>query len=462
MYLQFLGAAGEVTGSCYLLEVNGSKLLLDCGLIQGSRKDEERNQNPFPFDPRSLDAIILSHAQIDHSGRIPLIVKQGFKGPIFTHRACADLCLIMLEDAGYLNEKDAEQDNRKRERKGLSLVKPLYTVADANNSISQFKRIDYDQKYDVIPGVTLRLSDAGHILGSSIVEIWLQEGEINRKLVFSGDLGFDGALILNDPAVVKKADVVLMESTYGDRLHRPASETLEELSQIFKETAKANGNILIPSFAVGRTQELIYLFSQHYDEWNLNDWLIFLDSPLAIEATEIHLRHAHLHQKEVASFWSAKSSHGLLPNLNFLRKTEESMRVNRMKSKAIIIAGSGMCTGGRIRHHLKHNVWRKSCHIIIVGYQAKGTTGRALVDGAKYIRLWGETIRVAAKVHTVGGISAHADQDGLCRWYANFDNHPPVYLVHGEPAAAKLLAEKLKTKFDAPVSIATHFDRIAL
>ncbi len=462
MYLQFLGATEEVTGSCHLLEINGHKILLDCGLIQGGRKKEARNREPFPFKFISIDAIVLSHAHIDHSGRIPLIVKEGFKGPIYTHYACKDLCSIMLADAAYINEKDTEHENRKRKRKGLAEVEPLYTKHDAEKSMSHFKGLNYEQKQKILPGIEIRLKDAGHILGSSIIELWLQEGETKRKLVFSGDLGFDGALIMRDPAVIKEADIVLMESTYGDRLHRSPEATINELSRIFRDTAEAKGNVLIPSFAVGRTQELLYLFSLHYEEWGLGDWQIFLDSPLAIKATEIHAQHARLHDKTVGTFWSSNKVEGLLPNLSFMRSTEESTTLNRIKSKAIIIAGSGMCTGGRIHHHLKYNAWRDNCHIIIVGYQAMGTIGRKLVDGEKYIKLWGETIHVAAKVHTVGGISAHADQDGLCRWYANFENHPPIYLVHGEPDAINTLAGMLENKLHAPVKIAKYKELVEL
>lgn len=462
MNLQFLGATEEVTGSCHLLDINGHKILLDCGLFQGGRKKEERNRDPFPFDVKAIDALVLSHAHIDHSGRIPLIVKQGFKGPIYTHRACKDLCSIMLADAAYINEKDTEHENRRRKRKGLPEVLPLYTKHDAEVCMSNFSGLDYQQKLEILPGVEIRLQDAGHILGSSIIEIWLQENGVKRKLVFSGDLGFDGALIMNDPVFIKDADIVLLESTYGDRLHRSSEETIKELGQIFKATAEAKGNILIPSFAVGRTQELLYLFSQHFEEWGLGDWQIFLDSPLAIKATEIHAHHASLHNESVGSFWTSKKVDNLLPNLSFLRTTEESINSNYIKSRAIFIAGSGMCTGGRILHHLKHNAWRDNCHIIIVGYQAMGTTGRKLVDGAKFIKLWGETIRVSAKVHTVGGISAHADQDGLCRWYASFENHPDVYLIHGEPDATKKLAEALSNKYHAPVKIAEYMQRVEL
>ncbi len=454
MHIRFAGATKEVTGSCHLFEVGGHRFLLDCGLIQGRPEDEARNREPFPFDPHSIDAVILSHAHIDHSGRIPLLVKAGFKGPVYTQKASRDLCRIMLRDSAYLQEKDAEWDNRKRERKGLPSVSPLYTMADATIAMHQFKGIDYDVKKKILPGVTLRLRDAGHILGSAIVELWLEENGIKRKIVFSGDLGNAGEPILRDPAMIDTADLVLMESTYGDRLHRSREETWEEIHQIAGSIKNKSGNILIPAFAVGRSQGILYTFGKNYQNWALDRWKIFLDSPMAIEATEIYVRHSELYDKEAAELWRHARDRPLLPNLRLTRTANQSMQINRIHSGAIIIAGSGMCNGGRIRHHLKHNIWRSDCHVIIVGFQARGTTGRALVDGADTITLWGETIRVAAKIHTVGGLSAHADQAGLLNWYKHFRNRPPVVLVHGEEEAMGVFAEVLETDADTRVTMA--------
>ncbi len=462
MHIQFLGAAGEVTGSCHLLEVNGRRLLLDCGLIQGRPADEARNAEPFPFEPSQIDAVVLSHAHIDHSGRIPLLVKAGFSGPVYTQRACRDLCRIMLKDAGFLNEKDAEWENRKRQRKGLALVEPLYSMEDAQAAMSRFKGLAYGERHEILPGVTLRLSDAGHILGSSIVELWLREQGVERKLVFSGDLGQSEMPVLRDPAVIEEADLVLMESTYGDRLHRTREQTQREIETVLQETQKARGNILIPAFAVGRSQDVLYMFAKNYDAWGLDRWQVFLDSPMAIQATEVYLRHSDLYDEEALALWNRNRERTLLPNLHLSRTANQSMQLNKIRSGAIIIAGSGMCTGGRIRHHLKHNVWRKDCHMIIVGFQARGTTGRALVDGAKYIRLWGETIRVAAKVHTIGGLSAHADQQGLIDWYAQFSRRPPLVLVHGEPQAQETLEARLRQDLQAPVHIASREEQLDL
>lgn len=462
MNITFYGAAGEVTGSCYLVEVRGARLLLECGLIQGSAKDEQRNRADFPFDIGTIDAVLLSHAHIDHSGRVPLLVKKGYRGPVYTHRASMDLCRVMLRDAGFLNEKDAEWENRKRERKNMPLVEPLYTKEDADTAMTRFEPIDYGQEYTLLPGIRVRLQDAGHILGSAIVELWLEENGVTRKVAFSGDLGHTGAPILRDPVRVAEADLVIMESTYGDRLHRGWRETFAELGEVFAEAKSAKGNILIPSFAVGRSQELLYLFEKYYADWGLDRWQIFLDSPMAIRATEIYRNYASLYDAEARAQWQTDKASSIFHKLILSHTSEESMRINTITSGAIIVAGSGMCTGGRIRHHLKHNMWRKGSHIVIVGFQARGTPGRALVDGAGHLRLWGEAIRVNAQIHTIGGLSAHADQDGLSAWYGGFKNSPQVILVHGEDSALSGLEQRLRQEFNAPVSIAQHGQQLAL
>jgi len=460
--IEFLGAAGEVTGSCHLVTVGKHRILLDCGLIQGRARDEQRNQAPFPFDPRSIDAVVLSHAHIDHSGRIPVLVKAGFKGPVYTHRASRDLCRIMLKDSAFLNEKDIEWENRKRSRKGLKPLEALYTVADAQSAMSSFKGLVYGQKISILPGVTLRLNDAGHILGSSIVELWLEDAGQVRKLVFSGDIGRPGMPILQDPAAIRQADLVVMESTYGDRLHRSWQDTLQEIENVVRDTTNSKGNILIPAFAVGRTQEILYMLARYYTQWKLQRWRVFLDSPLAIEATRVFTRHTDLFDQEMTALWQKDKAPSILPNLHISRTSNQSMALNRILSGAIIIAGSGMCSGGRIKQHLKHNIWRRECHIIISGFQAQGTLGRALVDGAKYIRLWGETVRVAATIHTVGGLSAHADQLGLKDWYAGFDARPPLVLVHGEAGALESLSHVLVRELNAPVRVAKYGDKLDL
>ena len=442
MQLTFLGAAGGVTGSCYLLEVDGRKLLLEYGLYQGKREDEARNRDPLPVPVSEIDAVVLSHAHIDHSGRLPLLVNEGYSGPIFTHRATAALCEIMLRDSGYLHEQDAEWENRKRERKGLPPIEPLYTQKDAEAVLGLFEGINYGKRKRILPNVHIRLNDAGHILGAAVVELWLTEGGVERKLVFSGDLGYRDAPIMEDPAKVTEADVVLMESTYGDRLHRSFADTLVELHAVFDQAREARGNIIIPAFAVGRTQDLLYLLAEHYDEWGIDGWRVYLDSPMAIRATEVYARFKDLYGAELFK----QDRQPALRNLVTTLTAEESMQINREKSGSIIIAASGMCSGGRVLHHLKHNLWRPECHVVIVGFQAYGTLGRRLVDGADYVRLFRETIKVNATIHTVGGLSAHADQSGLLAWYAGFENRPPVWLVHGEERAQKVLAGELRER----------------
>ncbi|TKS62338.1 MAG: MBL fold metallo-hydrolase [Nitrospira sp.] len=451
MDIHFYGATREVTGSCYLLRVGEHHILVDCGLIQGNPQHEEHNRDPFPFEPSEIDAVVLTHAHLDHSGRLPLLVKQGFKGPIHTHRATADLCRIMLEDAGYLNEKDAAWDNRKRERQGKEPVSPLYTQEEARLAHTQFRALEYGKTKKIVPGIKLTLLDAGHILGSAIVKLELKDGNQRRVVVLSGDLGHSGAPILRDPEPVRQADLVVMESTYGNRQHRPWDATWQEMGEILSRARADKGNVLIPAFAVGRTQELLYVFKQHYQEWGLDDWQIFLDSPMAIKATRVYQRHGTVYDARARQILEKVGDPFAMPNLTMSRHSTQSMAINKMDSGAIIIAGSGMCTGGRITHHLKHNAWRKHAHILIVGFQAAGTRGRALVDGADEIHLWGEPVKVKAQVHTIGGLSAHADQKGLMDWYGRFDGRPRVALVHGEPESMQTLASRLHNELQAEV-----------
>lgn len=448
MRIECLGAGREVTGSCFLVECGGRRILVDCGLIQGSPEAEARNGAPFPFDPGSVDAVVLTHAHLDHAGRIPQLVRVGFRGAIFTHRATCALARVMLMDAANLNERDAETTSRKRQRQGLDPVAPLYTASDAEAALAAFTPVEYDEHpRGITPGIAIRLRDAGHILGSAIVELWLSEGGTRRKVVFSGDLGHAGAPLMSEPAPVTEADFVFLESTYGARDHRSWDATRAELGGVIRQAREGGGNILVPAFAVGRTQTLLHLLLEHHADWGLNDWYTFLDSPMAIEATEVYESFPELMTGTAGRCIRRGQDPFAPPNLQLSRTPEDSMAINRMRSGALIIAGSGMCTGGRILHHLKHNLWRQEAHVIIVGYQAAGTLGRALVDGAEEVTLWGEPVRVGATIHTVGGLSAHAGRSELLDWYGRFAGKPPAALVHGEPAEMAGLAAAMEARF---------------
>ena len=388
MRIRFHGAAGQVTGSMHLVECAGKRLLLDCGLQQGSRELEAANADDFPFDPASLDAMVVSHAHIDHIGRIPLLVARGFRGPVFAQEATAELMSIMLFDSASLAEADAERGNRKR-RRGEPELRPLYTRDDVEVAMGQVRSLRYGTRTAILTGVDVAFRDAGHILGSSIVELWADD----RKLVFSGDLGPKGTPILRDPEPVRDADFLLMESTYGDRDHRDRAETIVELGGILERAWNDGGNVLIPAFAVGRSQELLYWFARHWDAWKLSRWLLFLDSPMANRVLKVYDRHHELFVAEARDVWRGTPNPFRLPNLRATTTAEESMAINRIERGAIVIAGSGMANGGRIVHHLRHNLGRRNTHVVFVGYQANGTLGRRLVDGAKWVRIFGHDER---------------------------------------------------------------------
>jgi metallo-beta-lactamase family protein len=447
--LTFYGATEGVTGSAYLLETERSTILLECGLVQGSREAEKSNEEPFPFDIGSLDAVVLSHAHLDHSGRLPKLVADGYSGPMYMTDATHELLEIMLKDAASLAQRDVEWENRRRRRAGKPEMEPLYTSEDVEAALALREGLPYGRRQQVADGIELRFRDAGHILGSAIVELFITGNGAEKKLVFSGDLGNSCAALLRDPEMVDEADVLLLESTYGDRDHRSMDKTLDEFEGIIAQASENGGNILIPAFAVGRTQEIIFRLGELYQEGKLRHQAVYLDSPMAIAVTEVYHRYQDVFNREDSAVLRQSSSgslHTFLPVLRYSRTTEESMALNRIEAGAIIIAGSGMCNGGRIRHHCKHNLWRKNSHVIIVGYQAIGTPGRALVDGARTFRMGREEIVVKATIHTLGGFSAHASQSQLIKWVGGFRGKPDIYLIHGEPEAKNTLREKLSQK----------------
>ncbi len=423
--------------------------MLECGLIQGRREEEKLNENPFPFDLNELDAVVVSHAHLDHSGRLPKLFRDGYRGPVYMTCPTGELLEIMLKDAAFLEQRDADWENKRRKRSGKPEIQPIFTIDDVEAVLNQCEGVDYGDCREIATGVKICFQEAGHILGSAIVEIFIQEKGVGKKLVFSGDLGNSCAALLRDPKTIDEADVVLLESTYGDRNHRSFDDTLDEFEKIIEEASKTRGNILIPSFAVGRTQEIIFRLGELYQKNKLKQQAVYLDSPMAIAATEVYHRHQDVYNREdMAAMRQAKSGslHSFLPTLRYSESTQESMALNKIESGAIIIAGSGMCNGGRIRHHLKHNIWKKKNHVVIIGFQVNGTPGRALVDGAKFYRIAGEEIAVKAKIHTLGGFSAHAGQSQLMDWAGGFKNRPKFFLVHGNPEAKDALAEKLAEK----------------
>ncbi len=464
--LTFLGAIQQVTGSCYLLESReGSRVLLECGMRQGRREEEQANEQPFPFDPASINAVVLSHAHLDHSGLLPRLVASGFRGPIFATHATCELIELMLLDSAHIQEHDAEWENKWRARLGKPEVKPLYNTVDTERALKRRQPLPYGQAHEVAPGISVTFHNAGHILGSAIVELEIHDHHLTRRLVFSGDLGNTCSPLMQDPTFLDRADVVLMESTYGDRDHRCSEETIDELAEILQQAHRDGGNVLIPSFAVGRTQDLLYYLGRFYHEGRLPQQAVFLDSPMANRANQIYARfHDQFDEQDRALI----QQHGdgdlrkWLPPLRITASPEDSMAINRIKSGAIIIAGSGMCTGGRIVHHFKHNLWRSECHLVFPGFQAAGTLGRNIVDGAPTVRVLHQRIAVKAKVHTLGGFSAHAGQSQLIDWVSHFDHHPELYLVHGELEKMKVLQTELKRRLNWDANIPEPGEQIAI
>jgi metallo-beta-lactamase family protein len=473
--LTFLGGAGEVTGSCALVEAEGVRFLVDCGLFQGGREAESRNRRRFAFDPSSIDFVLLSHAHIDHSGLLPRLAAAGFGGPVHATAATVDLAAVMLRDAAHIQQKEAEwaakasgRSRRARaaswkarhashheamsahgdERARSGSEPPLYTMADAEAVIAQFERHPYAQAFRPHPAVEVTLHDAGHILGSAIVDIRLPGGARPHRLVFSGDLGQPGHPVVRDATTLEAADTLVVESTYGNRLHRSLDDTIEELVSVLEATlAHRRGNVVIPSFAVGRTQDLLVLLAQLARDSRLPPMDIYVDSPLATAATRITLEHLALLDEQAVALvrWLQSGGSGL--RIHFSESVQDSMAINEQRGGAVIISASGMCDAGRIRHHLRHNLPRGECAVVFAGFQAQGTLGRRLVDGARSVRLFGEEIPVRASVHTIGGLSAHADQAALLAWLGGFTPPPgQTWVAHGEAGTAAVFAQALRDR----------------
>ncbi len=453
MKISFHGADRDVTGSCHLVECAGKRILVDCGLYQGSRELNEENAEPFGFDPASIDFILLTHAHLDHCGRLPLLVKRGFRGEIITTSATRELARVVMLDAAHLQEEDARHHARYHARHGNETkIEPLYTTLDALNTQERFGRTaGYGKAFELAPGLSATFLDAGHILGSASIFLELEEGGHRCSVFFSGDLGNYGRPLLRDPVTPSNADVVVMETTYGDRLHKPFAPSVEELYQAIEETFKRGGNVIIPTFALERAQELLYYLREGMLKGRLpRSMQVFLDSPMAISATQIFEHHPECYDAKTAELFREGKDPFHLPGLHFCRESSESMALNRVVGGAVILAGSGMCTGGRVRHHLKHNLWRHDSSVVFVGFAARGTLARKIVDGAKTVDLFGEEIRVRAHIHTINGFSAHADRDELLAWHHKI-GPKRTFLVHGDEEAMASFAKLLeKTQVEMP------------
>jgi metallo-beta-lactamase family protein len=443
--LKFIGAARTVTGSCFYIECNNLKILIECGLYQGTGADEV-NRAAFEYDPKTIDVVFITHAHLDHSGMLPRLVKDGFRGKIITTPATRDLLELMLYDAANIQEGDAVWETKKAIRAGKPPVLPLYTVEDVREVIPLFEVKPYEALCNLGKGIKYRFLDAGHILGSGTLEVWVTDSEKEKKIVFSGDIGKKGNPIIRDPSSLMEADFVIMESTYGNRLQKPLKESIDELVEAIKTTFKKGGNVYIPSFAIGRTQDLLYILNSLVREKRLHNIDIYLDSPLAEEATKVYLAHPEVFDEEAKQRFSTRDFDDSV-KLHFVQSVQESMKLNKIHSGILVIAGSGMCDGGRIRHHLKHNLWRHECSVIFVGYQGKGTLGRQIVERPKSVRILGEEIALRAAIYTINGFSAHADQAELLGWLSCFKNSPEVFVVHGEEEVAVTFGELVKEKF---------------
>jgi metallo-beta-lactamase family protein len=455
MKISFHGADRGVTGSCHLIECGGCKVLVDCGLYQGGREIEEENSEDFGFDPASIDFLLLTHAHLDHCGRIPLLTKRGFTGEIITTGASRELARLILLDAAQLQEEEARYQSRRKARRGRRHeTRPLYTVLDVLNTTERFgRRAYYERPLELAPGVRATFLDAGHILGSASVFLELEEGGERRSVFFSGDIGNAGRPLLRTPVTPEHADVVVMETTYGDRLHKALQPSVDELYEAISDTFRRGGNVIIPTFALERAQELLFYLREGVESARLPGSLqVFLDSPMAISATEIFEKYPECYEAHVAELFHEGNDPFDLSGLHYVRETSESIALNRVTGGAVIMAGSGMCTGGRVRHHLKQNLWRNQSSVIFVGFAAQGTLARQIIDGAPVVKIFGETFPVRARIHTINGFSAHADQTELLEWHGRLGKPEQTFLVHGEEHAMARFAELLtETEVQMPM-----------
>lgn len=463
MKITFLGADRMVTGSCHMLEVNGKKVLFDCGMFQGPKIVRDMNRKDFVFNPAEIDAVVLSHAHVDHSGLLPKLVLQGFKGPIHCTEVTKELCDILLPDCGHIQEADAELATRKGLRAGKEAVQPLYTVDDAYSALQHFVTHDYDEDVEIFPGLKVRFRVAGHILGSALVNIFVTENGKETKLIFSGDIGQPNQPILDDPYQISGADFIITESTYGDRVHEVV-DMEQELCDIMQEALAKGGNIIIPAFAVGRTQMLLYFFQKLVNEKKLPEVPIMIDSPMAIKATQVMMYNPEEYDEEAKSIYDKQGGKLIdLPNVHYTQTPEESRAINDMPSPMIIISASGMADAGRVLHHLKHNLWRKDSSVIFAGYQAEGSLGRRLTEGAKKVKIMGEDIVVGATIYNMKGASAHADRDQMLHLYKGMQKKPKAFfVVHGEFTAAVSFGQLLQNELGTAVSVPQFGDSVII
>jgi metallo-beta-lactamase family protein len=463
MMLSFHGADQAVTGSCHLLEAGGLKLLVDCGLYQGRQELVDENRAPLGFDPSEIDVLLLTHAHLDHCGRIPLLVKEGFHGEIITTAATRELARLVLLDSAHLQEEEAKRAERPAHRRGAAAIAPLYTVADAMWSFDRFGRVAaYGDPLALGDAVSVRFIDAGHILGAAAIVVDVKEGADRRRIVFSGDIGGTGHPIVRDPTPPPEADYVLMETTYGDRLHRGLQDSVEELWQAVSDTLQRGGNVIIPTFALERSQEILFFLREGVERGRLpRNMPVFLDSPMAISATEIMRRHGECFDEETRSML-ARGDPFAPPGLRFTREATESMALNRIAGGAVIMAGSGMCTGGRVRHHLRHNLWREQSSVIFVGYAAEGTLARRIIDGERTVEIFGESVQVKARIYTINGFSAHADQAELLAWHASTGQPKMTFLVHGDADRGMKTMADLLSQRGRPTRTPALHERVTL